>query len=64
MFERPDSGNTGILVSLDFGQAGYAESLQESRQLALSAGLNLKLVINGKRSKPDPALFAGTGKVA
>jgi len=64
MFERPDSGNTGVLVSLDFGEAGYAERLQESQQLALSAGINLKLVIKGRRSKPDPALFAGTGKVA
>jgi len=64
MFERPDSGNTGVLVSLDFGEAGNEENLQESQQLALSAGINLKRVIKGKRSKPDPALFAGTGKVA
>ncbi len=64
MFERPDSGNTGVLVSLDFGEAGYAESLQELQQLASSAGIIPKLVIKGKRSKPDSALFAGTGKVA
>ncbi|MGH8744053.1 MAG: GTPase HflX, partial [Burkholderiales bacterium] len=63
MFERPDSGNTAVLVDLDFGEVGYEESLQELKLLARSAGINARRLIQGKRSRPDPTFFAGTGKV-
>ena len=63
MFERPDSSDTAVLVSLDFGDPDYAESLEELRQLAESAGLTVVSVVEGKRARPDPALFAGSGKV-
>ena len=63
MFERPDSGSTAVLVGLDFGEVGYEESLQELKLLARSAGIDARSLIQGKRSRPDPTFFAGTGKV-
>lgn len=62
MFDRPAGGDAAVLVSLDFGEAGYADSLQELRHLASSAGLDVRAVVEGKRSKPDAALFIGSGK--
>jgi len=62
MFERPDGGDAAVLVSLDFGGAGYEDSLEELRQLAVSAGLKVCAVVEGKRAKPDAALFVGSGK--
>ena len=62
MFERPEHGQAVILASLDFGDADYAESLSELNLLATSAGLVVAGVVEGKRGKPDPALFAGSGK--
>lgn len=63
MFERPDGGDAAVLVSLDFGEAGYQDSLEELRHLAASAGLEVRGVVEGKRSRPDAALFIGSGKV-
>ncbi|MCW5606201.1 MAG: GTPase HflX [Burkholderiales bacterium] len=63
MFDRPDSGTGAILVGLDFGEAGYDESLDEARLLAASAGLDVLALIRGGRLRPDPATFAGRGKV-
>jgi len=64
MFERPSGGDRAILVNLDFGHLDPAESLDEIRRLAESAGVQPVAVIQGKRHRPDPALFAGSGKVA
>ena len=63
MFDRPGGGNAAVLVSIDFGEAGYAESLEELRQLALTAGLEVKDTIEGRRPKPDAAYYVGSGKV-
>lgn len=52
-----------ILVSLDFGRPGYAESVSEFALLAKSAALDSVMLIQGKRARPDPALYAGKGKV-
>ncbi len=62
MFERPERGEAVILVSLDFGGPDYAESLNELNLLATSAGLQVAGLVEGKRSKPDASLFAGSGK--
>ena len=59
----PAGTNSAVLVSLDFSNSAHAESLNELRQLAASDALEISAIINGKRSRPDPALFAGTGKV-
>ncbi|TCV87393.1 ribosome rescue GTPase HflX [Sulfurirhabdus autotrophica] len=63
MFERPESGETAVLVSLDFGRPDYEESLEELKQLAESANFKVLSIVEGKRARPDPALFAGSGKV-
>jgi GTP-binding protein HflX len=62
MFDRPGGGDAAVLVSLDFGEAGYEDSLEELRHLASSAGLEVRAVVEGKRAKPDAALFIGRGK--
>lgn len=62
MFERPDRGGAVVLASLDFGDPDYAESLNELKLLAASAGLQVAAVVEGKRARPDAALFAGSGK--
>lgn len=51
-----------MLVSLDFGEPDYEESLQELRQLAISTGMDIRATIEGRRPKPDAKYFVGTGK--
>lgn len=63
MLERPDSGDAAVLVSLDFGEPDYAESLEELKRLSESDGLRTLAVVEGRRDRPDSALFAGSGKV-
>ena len=67
MLDRPTGSATNInatvLVSFDLGGSGYAESLEELRQLAASDGLIIPAVIKDRRSRPDPAYYAGSGKV-
>jgi GTP-binding protein HflX len=63
MIERPGSSSQAVLVSLDFGEDGYAESTAELAQLALSARIGVTAILKGRRERPDPAYFAGTGKV-
>ena len=62
MFDRPSGGDAAVLVSVDFGDSGYEESLQELRQLAISAGMDIRATIEGKRPKPDAKFFVGSGK--
>jgi GTP-binding protein HflX len=57
------SAEPAVLVSLDFGTADYAENLEELRLLADSAGVQAVAIVEGKRQRPDPALYAGSGKV-
>jgi len=63
MAERRASPLPAVLVGLDFGDSDYAESLAEAKQLAASAGVGALTVVKGRRDRPDPALFAGKGKV-
>ena len=60
---RPANGTAAVLVGLDLGQPGYVEGMEEIRLLAASAGAPARAVVRGRRSRPDPALFAGKGKV-
>jgi len=55
--------DTAILVALDFGDPDTEESLEELRRLTESAGVTPVGVVQGKRSRPDAAYFAGSGKV-
>jgi len=55
--------DAAVLVSLDFGAADYTESLEELRLLAQSAGAHAVAIVEGRRQRPDAALYAGSGKV-
>src|SRR5687767_10225072 len=63
MYDRRGNGTEAVLVSLDLGETDYAESLEEIQRLAASAGVTTRAVIKGRRDRPDPAHFAGKGKV-
>jgi GTP-binding protein HflX len=64
MYEPPPGqGTEAVLVSLDFSDSHHADSLEEMQQLAASAGVAARAVIQGRRQRPDAALFAGKGKV-
>lgn len=63
MSESTTVPNTAVLVSLDLGSPDYAESLQELRLLAESAGVRTLALVEGRRQRPDAATFAGSGKV-
>ena len=63
MLDRPGNGTEAVLVSLDFGKSGYAEGVKEISELAASAGVSARALVGGRRARPDPALFAGKGKV-
>jgi GTP-binding protein HflX len=54
---------SAVLVSIDFGEADYSESLDELKLLAETAGVRTLAVVEAKRQRPDAALFAGSGKV-
>lgn len=61
MFERPQAGEQAILIHLTL-QAGQ-EDLYELKELAKSAGATPVHVITGRRHRPDPKYFVGTGKL-
>ncbi|MDX1914291.1 MAG: GTPase HflX [Methylophilus sp.] len=62
MFDRPVGGDAVVLVSVDFGESDYAESLQELRHLVITAGMQIRATVEGKRHSPDAKLFIGSGK--
>ena len=62
MSERAGRANAAVLVGLDFGVDGYSEGLEELRLLVESSGLEPCALIQGKRQRPDSALYAGSGK--
>jgi len=63
MQQTPAAADGAVLVSIDFGESDYSESLEELRLLAETAGVRTLAVVEGKRQRPDAALFAGSGKV-
>jgi len=70
MFDRPASGDPrvpgserALLIQVDFGQTDLADSLEELRLLALSAGAEVVDTLVAKRGSPDPATYVGKGKV-
>ena len=62
MLDRPEGSGDAILVSIDFGEIGYEESLEELKQLAISAGIKIRGVLEGNRDRPDAKYFIGSGK--
>jgi len=64
MFERPRFGDRALLVNLDLGEPEQTARVNELRELAASCGLQIMGLVHGRRQRPDPATFAGRGKVA
>lgn len=62
MFDRPAGSDDAVLVSIDFGDADYQESLEELKQLAIGAGIRIRGVLESKRDKPDAKYYLGSGK--
>lgn len=62
-FERPNSGETAILVHMEFHTGEHAEDPREFEELALSAGADPADFVGGQRSTPHPKYFIGTGKL-
>jgi GTP-binding protein HflX len=59
---RPDT-RAAVLVCLDLGDASHADAIDEFVRLAHSAGAVRHALIDGRRTRPDPKFFAGSGKV-
>jgi GTP-binding protein HflX len=64
VFERPRTGERAVLVRLGLGAPVDPEDLQEFTQLAVSAGAVVVATVTGRRERPDPRYFLGSGKAA
>ena len=62
MFERPRGGERAVLVRIGLGAPVEAEDLEEFSQLAESAGVSAAVTVTGRRDRPDPRFFVGSGK--
>ena len=63
MFERPNEGKSACVISINFGDTDFEESVEEIKELVLSADMKIVSIVNIKRSAPDPKYFLGSGKV-
>jgi GTP-binding protein HflX len=59
----PDN-QAAVLVSLDFGDTTPEDAAEELARLAESAGIKRHVAVRGRRQRPDPKFYAGSGKVA
>ena len=62
-FERPDGGETAVLVHIDLEAEQDQEDPLEFEELARSSGAVPVLFIKGSRKKPDAGHFVGSGKL-
>lgn len=62
MFERPQGGERAVLVHVDLPAEADRESLQEFRELVVSAGAEPVTTVTASRSAPHPRYFVGIGK--
>ena len=62
-FERPDAGETAILVHVDFQDEQEREDVGEFLELVRSAGAEPATLITGSRKRPDSRTFVGSGKL-
>jgi GTPase len=66
LVDRPAAAadpQAAVIVALDFGGDHYEESVEEAVRLVQSAGVRRHRVIRGRRARPDPKFYAGSGKV-
>ena len=62
LFERPRAGERAVLVRLGIGAPADPEDILEFEQLTRSAGAVPVVSIGGRRDRPDPRFFVGSGK--
>jgi len=62
-FERPDAGETAVLVHVDFQDEQKREDAGEFLELVRSAGAVPATLLTGSRQRPDPRIFVGSGKL-
>jgi GTP-binding protein HflX len=62
MFERPRGGERAVLVRIGLNAPVRAEDLSEFEQLARAAGAETVATITGRRERPEPRYFIGSGK--
>jgi GTPase len=60
---RAADPQAAVIVCLDFGDDAYEESVEEVVRLVESAGVRRHRVIRGRRGRPDPKFYAGSGKI-
>ena len=58
----PDN-RAAVLVSLDLGGVAPEDAAEELLRLAESAGIRRHAEVRGRRQRPDPKFFVGSGKV-
>ena len=62
-FDRPDSGESAVLVHLNLASESEREDPREFEELVLSAGGDPVAFVIGSRPAPDPRTFVGSGKL-
>ena len=62
-FERPDAGETAVLVHVDFQDEQEREDAGEFLELVRSAGAMPATLLTGSRKRPDSRTFLGSGKL-
>ncbi|MEM9304436.1 MAG: ribosome rescue GTPase HflX [Pseudomonadota bacterium] len=60
--ERSRKGDFAVVVHPEIDNDDAAEGLEEFLELVRSAGAEVAGVVRAPRSRPDPALFVGSGK--
>jgi len=63
LIDRRAAGERAVLVHPEIGNSTENESLEEFRELARSAGIEVVATLTAKRERPDAACFIGSGKV-
>jgi len=62
LFERAERGDRAVILHPVFAGTG-PEALDEFKELARSAGVELAAIITAPRDRPDSRFFVGSGKV-
>ncbi len=63
MIEPRSRGDRAVLIHPEFSARASREGLDEFKELARSAGVEVAGVVRAARQVPDPALLVGSGKV-
>jgi len=72
LFDRPNSNaafdetskkEAVVIVHLNFNDPNFAEAEHEFVELVNSTGAYIADIVHGKRYRPDPKFFAGSGKI-